>query len=264
MRKIAWIAGVILVSISVTSCVEKEAVKQPPTENESASIRETEEYIRETTVDSPECKEIEPPETVYVETDAYIFPNSAEDFISYNDMKEKTDEELRLGRNEIYARHGRIFASTDLQEYFSQKTWYKGTIQADQFTDAMLSKMEQNNVAIIRNVEFQRKIAGDRKIYVYRYKRTESSNGDVGVDEWMAGQKIKIQSIDLDHIMLTDYGIVNDKAETYAFTRADTSFDAYIDLGENEPTWCTCTFGPAELSFYADGSDCGFIYSAVK
>lgn len=128
----------------------------------------------------------------------------------------------------------------------------------------MLSKMEQNNVAILRNVEFQRKIAGDKKIYVYRYKRTESSNGDVGVDEWMAGKEIKIQSIDLDHIMLTDYGIVNDKAETNAFTRADTSFDAYIVLWENEPTWCICTFGPTELSFYMDGDDCGYIFSAVK
>jgi hypothetical protein len=35
--------------------------------------------------------------------------------------------ELRLVRNAIYAKHGYKFNSIDLQEYFSQYDWYKGT-----------------------------------------------------------------------------------------------------------------------------------------
>jgi hypothetical protein len=35
--------------------------------------------------------------------------------------------ELRLIRNTIYAKHGYIFNSIDLQEYFSQFNWYAGT-----------------------------------------------------------------------------------------------------------------------------------------
>ncbi|PYS31525.1 MAG: YARHG domain-containing protein, partial [Acidobacteria bacterium] len=32
--------------------------------------------------------------------------------------------ELRLLRNEIYARHGRIFKTTWIQQYFSNQPWY--------------------------------------------------------------------------------------------------------------------------------------------
>jgi hypothetical protein len=33
-------------------------------------------------------------------------------------------KELRILRNEIYAKHGRIFESKDLRDYFGKCTWY--------------------------------------------------------------------------------------------------------------------------------------------
>ena len=36
--------------------------------------------------------------------------------------------DLRLARNEILARHGRIFNSDDLKTYFEGKSWYSGTV----------------------------------------------------------------------------------------------------------------------------------------
>jgi len=43
----------------------------------------------------------------------------------YNEASSNND--LRLLRNTIYAMHGYIFKSKDLQEYFKKFSWYKGT-----------------------------------------------------------------------------------------------------------------------------------------
>ena len=59
-------------------------------------------------------------------------------------------EDLRVLRNEIYARHGRIFKDKELQKYFSQQPWYKPN---PDFKDEMLTEKEYKNLAIIREAE---------------------------------------------------------------------------------------------------------------
>jgi hypothetical protein len=59
-------------------------------------------------------------------------------------------EDLRVLRNEIYARHGRVFKDPKLQEYFLSQTWYKPD---PAFTDDMLSEIETKNLAKIREAE---------------------------------------------------------------------------------------------------------------
>ena len=39
----------------------------------------------------------------------------------------------RLAKNELYARHGRIFNREDLQEYFEDCSWYEGVYTADEW-----------------------------------------------------------------------------------------------------------------------------------
>jgi len=66
------------------------------------------------------------------------------------DLAGKGKEDLRLMRNEIYARHGKTFQSADLQKYFSGKCWYK----ADPgYSDAMLTPVDRENVRIIQEAE---------------------------------------------------------------------------------------------------------------
>lgn len=43
-----------------------------------------------------------------------------------SDLEGLTREELRIMRNSIYARHGRIFQSKDLRQYFMAQSWYNG------------------------------------------------------------------------------------------------------------------------------------------
>jgi hypothetical protein len=59
-------------------------------------------------------------------------------------------EDLRLLRNEIYARHGRVFKDKDLQKYFDSQAWYKAN---PDFKDDMLSQIESDNLAKIKTAE---------------------------------------------------------------------------------------------------------------
>ena len=59
-------------------------------------------------------------------------------------------EDLRVLRNEIYARHGRVFKDKELQKYFAAQPWYQPN---PDFKDDMLSETEAKNLAIIAEVE---------------------------------------------------------------------------------------------------------------
>ncbi len=59
-------------------------------------------------------------------------------------------EDLRVLRNEIYARHGRIFKDQELQKYFETQPWYKAD---PEFKDEMLSEIESENLKKIKAAE---------------------------------------------------------------------------------------------------------------
>lgn len=59
-------------------------------------------------------------------------------------------EDLRVLRNEIYARRGRVFRDETLQKYFESQSWYKPD---PEFRDEMLGKAELANLAVIREAE---------------------------------------------------------------------------------------------------------------
>lgn len=83
----------------------------------------------------------------------YIIPDSSTRYLSSEDLDGLSKEELKLARNEIFARHGRIFNDPDLQSYFEAQPWYVGTISADDFSDDMLSDIERDNIALIKLYE---------------------------------------------------------------------------------------------------------------
>ena len=69
-------------------------------------------------------------------------------------MKNLNADTCRLARNELYARHGRIFDDAVLQNYFSGKSWYRGTIKPEDFTESMLNSYEIYNRDLI--VEYEK------------------------------------------------------------------------------------------------------------
>ncbi len=70
----------------------------------------------------------------------YILPDSDSKFLTSDDLQDFSQSELRLARNEIYARHGRRFNDSTLQSYFDDCSWYQGTIDPEQFDESVLNE----------------------------------------------------------------------------------------------------------------------------
>ena len=87
------------------------------------------------------------------EENEYVLPDSAKRKLKKSDLKGLSKEELRIARNEIYARHGRMFDDKKLQKYFDSQSWYEGTVPASEFSEDVLSSVEKKNVAFIRQFE---------------------------------------------------------------------------------------------------------------
>lgn len=86
----------------------------------------------------------------------YIFPDSDTQYLTASEVSSKSKADLRIARNEIMARHGRIFDSADLKEYFESKSWYHGTVSPEDFDknlDSRLSDVELANIELIKKYE---------------------------------------------------------------------------------------------------------------
>ena len=91
--------------------------------------------------------EAAPPEIEEIQDDNdYIIPDSNERLLNEEDLEELSSKELTYARNEIYARHGRVFNSSELQEYFSSKDWYEPD---EDFDDNDLRGTEKKNAEFI-------------------------------------------------------------------------------------------------------------------
>mgnify|MGYP005840935151 CR=1 FL=1 len=69
------------------------------------------------------------------------------------DLAGKSFEQLRLMRNEIYARHGRRFRNRDIQEYFDRQPWYTPKFDASSFPTNLLTRTQMRNVQFITAYE---------------------------------------------------------------------------------------------------------------
>ena len=86
--------------------------------------------------------------------EAYIFPYSDSEYLTEEEVRTFDAESLRIGRNEIFARHGAIFESEDLQSYFDSMPWYDGTIAvADIDSNSEFNEYEKANVELIKSIE---------------------------------------------------------------------------------------------------------------
>ena len=75
---------------------------------------------------------------------------ASQQLLTEDDLVGLSKRELRLMRNEIFARHGYIFKSEDLQDYFKKKSWY--IPQYDDVSDK-LSSIEKQNIEFIKKHE---------------------------------------------------------------------------------------------------------------
>lgn len=63
-------------------------------------------------------------------------------------------EDLRILRNEIFAKHGRVFKDAKLQKYFEAQPWYKADVTfTDDKISTVLSENEFKNITTIKSQE---------------------------------------------------------------------------------------------------------------
>ena len=82
----------------------------------------------------------------------FIFPDSSHEELTKEDLVGLSAADLRKAVNEIYARHGRKFKSADLNEYFSEKPWYRGIYSPDEFDNGSISSLEYKNINLMEDV----------------------------------------------------------------------------------------------------------------
>ena len=83
----------------------------------------------------------------------YILPDSATRRLTQADVAGLTWEQCCLARNEIYARHGRIFQTPRIAAYFEAQSWYHGTVPGASFDNNTLSPIEHANADFLANYE---------------------------------------------------------------------------------------------------------------
>lgn len=100
--------------------------------------------------DSSSSDNAEAAEAAMEDSNGYILPDSDSRKLKKSDLAGMTAQQLSYAKNEIYARHGRVFKSSELQDYFNEKDWYE---ENDDFKDEDLSKKEADNAEFIETYQ---------------------------------------------------------------------------------------------------------------
>ena len=89
---------------------------------------------------------------------SYALPATSERVLAKSELESMSSYDLWIARNEIFARHGRMFNNADLQAYFNNKTWYTPTYTPEQWdaTGQTVSAIESQNASLIMQVEQER------------------------------------------------------------------------------------------------------------
>lgn len=151
------ITVIIFAAVSILKKTDKkEEQKTKPSVVEKQDTGVKKETAKENTkqTDGEQEKETEKEAKTPGKEDSYIFPESNTRLLTQEEIKKHTKEELRIARNEIYARHGLIFEVEDLQKYFEKQRWYKPSVSIKDFDKKInMSEIEEKNVIAIRGVE---------------------------------------------------------------------------------------------------------------
>jgi YARHG domain/F5/8 type C domain len=72
------------------------------------------------------------------------------ELLSSDDLLGLSPAELRRLRNAVFARHGRVFESPELQQYFNSRPWYSPRAS---FSDAQLTANDRANIELLKTAE---------------------------------------------------------------------------------------------------------------
>ncbi|PET54993.1 hypothetical protein CN514_17355 [Bacillus sp. AFS001701] len=152
------IAGVLIIGATAIFYVYPKIMNEGSIHPENASTKAVtnKDVKKETKSEKPtetKTKEATSKETKVTDEEKqskdYVLPESNSKKLTNADLIKLAPNELRLARNEIYARHGLVFKSSDLTIYFSSKSWYK----PNPAYGGELNDVEKYNLSLIKSRE---------------------------------------------------------------------------------------------------------------
>lgn len=123
---------------------------------EAQAQESTETVEKETKLAIPFAEGFEGETSDGISPEEYILPECDTRVYTKEELSVLSAEELRLARNEIYARHGRMFSAEDLKNYFQSKSWYTPQYEGTEFDakgDSILNEYEIANRNLIVELE---------------------------------------------------------------------------------------------------------------
>mgnify|MGYP000063748212 CR=1 FL=1 len=90
-----------------------------------------------------------------IDEEDFVFPLSDTELLTEEDLQGKDQQQLRMGINEIYARHHCTFKTEEVKNYFEAKKWYSGdeNLTSDLMNEHMseyFNEVELKNISFIQ------------------------------------------------------------------------------------------------------------------
>lgn len=259
---------IILVILSVSGCAEKNEKITTPYEEQEEVIHMTEISSEETAQDESKQQQ-DPTEETSKKNSDYVLPESDTKYYMLKEIAKLSPEELRIARNEIYARHGREFDSQDLKNHFQSKEWYDPTVPADEFDENVLNEYEKANIDTILQAE----AAIDEALHAtgtYRFEKIYYTTG-----EWVyetSNDTIEITYADSEKVL----GIYHREDEErncdwaeYDGQEVEFSVEDSLGFGGNYGNQdmadhTSIYFDGEYLVYFEDGADCSWWYKKIN
>ena len=163
----------------------------------------------------------------------FVFPNSSFQELDEDLLMNTGNNYLWIARNEIYARHGRIFKNEYLQSYFNSCSWYQAVDGKTEVADSELNEIERANLEKIVSAE---RAFDDAHPYPVQYETgtsvLEPIAGNGLLQEVVYEVKEK-NEYEYDYILTID-GTAYDLGEYIYMTTPVTDVFYVTDLAEYE------------------------------
>lgn len=132
---------------------ENVAEESQYSEEEAVEEESEEGYSEEDSEEVGEEPEENQEDNNYYSSKDFILPYSDSEYISEEVISRLSPVELRIARNEIYARHGRKFKDKELRDYFNNFQWYRDLPKVKEVGDDELNDYEIENIKTIQSYE---------------------------------------------------------------------------------------------------------------
>ncbi len=157
---IIFIIGILLAGGALYYLLSRDPISKDKAKEDESIIKDAseidnagknEEEIKIQTVDSKDQEENSYEDTSEDEIKEYNLPsaylkNTDSELLTEAFLKDTEIGQIKLIRDEIYARHGFVFEDRETQKYFEDKTWY---VKNPNYTDELLNEVEKKNLDLI-------------------------------------------------------------------------------------------------------------------